>query len=95
MVTGTWRLVAMEPGLGGQEKDAPRAALSIQDVVAMEPGLGGQEKLPYMPPPMEYDIVAMEPGLGGQEKRGRSHRHRRCSCTSQWSLALAARKSSI
>ena len=37
--------VAMEPGLGGQEKHPALAPLPQRLLVAMEPGLGGQEKL--------------------------------------------------
>ena len=37
--------------------------------------------------------VAMEPGLGGQEKSLGRHAKRTPYCRSQWSLALAARKS--
>ena len=61
--------------------------------VAMEPGLGGQEKLKQPPGSAVLIIgVAMEPGLGGQEK---ILQMLRCAGLplSQWSLALAARKS--
>ena len=84
--------VAMEPGLGGQEKRVIRAthprtnvsqwslALAARksrnlpakslggDQVAMEPGLGGQEKRRPRNSRSHCIIVAMEPGLGGQEK---------------------------
>ena len=36
--------VAMEPGLGGQEKQRRRGESIVFYPVAMEPGLGGQEK---------------------------------------------------
>ena len=62
--------VAMEPGLGGQEKDATLTVNDTASLVAMEPGLGGQEKELVVLQHLLRDLVAMEPGLGGQEKEG-------------------------
>ena len=39
-------MVAMEPDLGGQEKEAYLHGIDAQFNVAMEPDLGGQEKMP-------------------------------------------------
>ena len=43
-VSPLYKEVAMEPGLGGQEKPSDRVLQPECPVVAMEPGLGGQEK---------------------------------------------------
>ena len=85
-------IVAMEPGLGGQEKLAQRTNRGSHNRVAMEPGLGGQEKLGAATVTSGNSKVAMEPGLGGQEKWLPAATSRR-EYGSQWSLALAARKS--
>ena len=84
--------VAMEPGLGGQEKPHPEAVKPHTQPVAMEPGLGGQEKLTTDTQERIRLLVAMEPGLGGQEKLHNTVYGITESLKSQWSLALAARK---
>ena len=58
----------------------------------MEPGLGGQEKSHGSVAAQNPTPVAMEPGLGGQEKLQLDLDNYRIP-VSQWSLALAARKS--
>ena len=87
-------VVAMEPGLGGQEKLRDHGAATRPCLqVAMEPGLGGQEKRSLSAGHRRFVTVAMEPGLGGQEKVVPMMRSSSL-ILSQWSLALAARKSS-
>ena len=61
----------------------------------MEPGLGGQEKAHHLSGDDQVLSVAMEPGLGGQEKVSFTKDGLLEPTTSQWSLALAARKRSL
>ena len=61
----------------------------------MEPGLGGQEKAHHLSGDDHVLSVAMEPGLGGQEKVSFTKDGLLEPTTSQWSLALAARKRSL
>ena len=85
--------VAMEPGRGGQEKRHRRDPHEGRHSVAMEPGRGGQEKRLLEPVAGQALLVAMEPGRGGQEKLGGHTLPNRIPSQSQWSLAVAARKS--
>ena len=87
--------VAMEPGLGGQEKPGRPSRLSRHATRrnGAWPWRPGKEALTRRATVAEG--VAMEPGLGGQEKQPFSRCKTPRRYLSQWSLALAARKSFI
>ena len=82
--------------INSQEKQ-PALLDQVHDPhIAMEPGLGGQEKTPEGEWVADLPIgVAMEPGLGGQEKNPEGGEANAHYAESQWSLALAARKSIV